>query len=173
MVVRSTVDPNSLRPALEKAVHDIDPGIVLYQMQTMEDLIAQSPAAALHRYPAWPISVFALTALLLAVVGLYGIVSHWVSQRTRSVWHWAPLAAACSSSFCAMVRLAAIGIGAGVIAAVLAGYVLRSLLFGIAPWDPATLLIVTAILSGVGLFASYMPARRAARLDPMKSLHRE
>jgi predicted permease len=177
VVVRSTVDPNSLRPALEKAVHDIDPGIVLYQMQTMEDLIAQSPAAALHRYPAWLISVFALTALLLAVVGLYGIVSYSVSQRTREIGIRMALGAPRGDVLKLILRdgarLAAIGIGAGVIAAVLAGYVLRSLLFGIAPWDPVTLLIVTAILSGVGLFASYMPARRAARLDPMKALHYE
>ena len=177
VVVRSTVDPNSLRPALEKAVHDIDPGIVLYQMQTMEDLIAQSPAAALHRYPAWLISVLALTALLLAVVGLYGIVSYSVSQRTREIGIRMALGAPRGNVLKLILRdgarLAAIGIGAGVIAAVLAGYVLRSLLFGIRPWDPATLLIVTAILSGVGLFASYMPARRAARLDPMKALHYE
>jgi predicted permease len=177
VVVRSTVGPGALRPALEKAVHDIDPGLVLYQMQTMKDLIAQSPAAALHRYPAWLVSVFAFIALLLAVVGLYGIVSYSVSQRTREIGIRMALGAPRGNVLKLVLgegaRLAAIGIGAGVIAAVLTGYVLRSLLFGIAPWDPATLLVVTAILSGVGLFASYMPARRAARLDPMKALHYE
>ena len=177
VVVRSTVDPASLRPALEKAVHEIDPGIVLYQMQTMEELIAQSPAAALHRYPAWLVSVFAFTALLLAVVGLYGIVSYSVSQRTREIGIRMALGAPRGSVLKLVLsdgaRLTAIGIVAGVIGAVLAGYVLRSLLFGIAPWDPATLLAAIVILSGVGLFASYMPARRASRLDPMKALHYE
>ncbi len=177
VVVRSTVDPGSLRPALEKAVHDIDPGIVLYQMQTMQDLIAQSPAAALHRYPAWLVSVFAFTALLLAVVGLYGIMSYSVSQRTREIGIRMALGAPRANVLKLILgdgaRLAAIGIVAGVIGAVLAGYVLRSLLFGVAPWDPATLLVVTTILCGVGLFASYIPARRAARVDPMQALRYE
>jgi predicted permease len=177
VVVRSTVNPASLRSALEKSVHDIDPGIILYQMQTMEDLIAQSPVAALHRYPAWLVSVFALTALLLAVVGLYGIVSYSVSQRTREIGIRIALGASRHNVLKLILgdgaRLAAIGIMGGVIGAVLAGYLLRSLLFGIDPWDAATLLVVAVILSGACLFASYLPARRAARLDPMNALHRE
>lgn len=177
VVVRSDVDPVSLRHALERAVHQIDAGIVLFQMQTMEDLIAQSPAAVLHRYPAWLVSVFALSALLLGVVGLYGIVSYSVSQRTREVGIRMALGAPRGKVLKLIIgsgaRLAAIGIAAGIAGAVLAGYVLRSVLFGVQPWDIATLLIVAVILSAISVLASYVPARRASRLDPMKALHYE
>ena len=177
LMVRSDVDPASLRPSLEKAVHEVDPGIVLFQMQTMEDLIAQSPAAMMHRYPAWLISIFAVSALLLGVVGLYGVVSYSVSQRTREIGVRMALGAPRGNVLSLVLgnglRLAAIGIAAGVIGAVLAGYLLRSVLFGVQPWDVATLLLVAGILSAVCVLASYVPARRASRLDPMKALHYE
>ena len=179
LMVRSDVDPASLRPSLEKAVHGVDPGIVLFQMQTMEDLIAQSPAAVamMHRYPAWLISIFAVSALLLGVVGLYGVVSYSVSQRTREIGVRMALGAPRGNVLSLVLgnglRLAAIGIAAGVIGAVLAGYLLRSVLFGVQPWDVGTLLLVAAILSTVCVLASYVPARRASRLDPMKALHYE
>ncbi len=177
LMVRSDVDPGSLRPSLEKAVHGVDPGIVLFQMQTMEDLIAQSPAAMMHRYPAWLISIFAVSALLLGVVGLYGVVSYSVSQRTREIGVRMALGAPRGNVLSLVLgnglRLAAIGIAAGVIGAVLAGYLLRSVLFGVQPWDVGTLLLVAAILSAVCVLASYVPARRASRLDPMKALHYE
>ncbi len=177
LMVRSDVDPASLRPTLEKAVHGVDPGIVLFQMQTMEDLIAQSPAAMMHRYPAWLISIFAVAALLLGVVGLYGVVSYSVSQRTREIGVRMALGAPRGNVLSLVLgnglRLAAIGIAAGVIGAVLAGYLLRSVLFGVQPWDVGTLLLVAAILSAVCVLASYVPARRASRLDPMKALHYE
>ena len=177
VVVRSSLDSSALRSALEKAVHDVDPGIVLYQVQTMQDLIAQSPAAVLHRYPAWLVSVFALSALLLGVVGLYGIVSYSVSQRTREIGVRMALGAPRSNVLKLVLangaRLAAIGIAAGVAGAILAGYFLRSVLFGVQPWDVATLLLVAAILSVISMLASYIPARRASRLDPVKALHYE
>ncbi len=177
LVVRSDVDPASLRSALEKAVHKVDPGIVLFQMQTMEDLIAQSPAAMMHRYPAWLISIFALSALLLGVVGLYGVVSYSVSQRTREIGVRMALGAQRGNVMKLILangmRLAAIGIAAGVVGAVLVGYLLRSVLFGVKPWDVATLVLVAGILSAICVFASYVPAYRASRLDPMKALHYE
>ena len=177
VVVRSELDSAALRPELEGAVRKVDPGIVLFQMQTMEDLIAQSPVAVLHRYPAWLVSVFALSALLLGVVGLYGIVSYSVSQRTREIGIrmalGAPRGNVLKLILSSGARLAAIGIAAGVAGAVLAGYLLRSVLFGVEPWDVATLLIVAAILAAISLLASYVPARRASRLDPMRALHYE
>jgi macrolide transport system ATP-binding/permease protein len=131
----------------------------------------------LHRYPAWLVSVFALSALLLGVVGLYGIVSYSVSQRTREIGIrmalGAPRGNVLKLILSSGARLAAIGIAAGVAGAVLAGYLLRSVLFGVEPWDVATLLIVAAILAAISLLASYVPARRASRLDPMRALHYE
>jgi len=177
VVVRSDLDRVSLWPELETAVHQVDPGIVLFQMQTMEDLIAQSPAAVMHRYPAWLVSIFAMSALLLGVVGLYGVVSYSVSQRTREIGVRMALGAPRGSVLRLILangaRLAAIGITAGVAGAVLAGYSLRSVLFGVKSWDPTTLLVVAVVLSAICLLASYVPARRASRLDPVKALHYE
>jgi predicted permease len=177
IVVRSDVDQATLRPDLEQAVHQIDPGIVLFQMQSMEDLIAQSPAAVMHRYPAWLVSVFAVSALLLGVVGLYGVVAYSVSQRTREIGVRMALGAPRGSVLWLILRngmrLAAIGIAAGVAGAVLAGYSLRSVLFGVKPWDVATLAIVALILATISVLASYVPARRAARMDPVRALRYE
>jgi macrolide transport system ATP-binding/permease protein len=177
LVVRSTVPPKTVRAALDKAVHDVDPELVMFQTQTMEDLISQSPAAALHRYPAWLVSVFAASALLLGVIGLYGIVSYSVSQRTREIGIRMALGAQRGNVLKLVLgdgaRLAALGIAAGMVAALVTGYFLRSVLFGVNPWDPWTLGIVAAVLAAVGLFASYVPARRASRLDPIKALHYE
>ena len=177
VVVRSDLDRSTLWPALETAVHQVDPGIVLFQMQTMEDLIAQSPAAVMHRYPAWLVSIFAVSALLLGMVGLYGVVSYSVSQRTREIGVLMALGAPRGNVLRLILangaRLAAIGIAAGVAGAVLAGYFLRSVLFGVKPWDIPTLLVVAAVLSAICVLASYVPAFRASRLDPVKALHYE
>jgi predicted permease len=177
VVVRSELDPLSLRPALENAVHEVDPGILLFQMQTMEDLIAQSPAAVLHRYPTWLVSVFALSALLLGVVGLYGVVSYSVSQRTGEIGVRMALGASRGNVlkliFGSGVRLAAMGIVTGVGGAVATGYLLRSVLFDVQPWDVTTLLVVAGLVSAISALASYVPARRASRLNPMQALHYE
>jgi macrolide transport system ATP-binding/permease protein len=177
VVVRSQVDPTSVRSAMEKAVHDVDPEIVVFELQTMEDLIAQSPAAALHRYPAWLVSMFAMSALLLGIVGLYGIVSYSVSQRTPEIGIRMALGAQRSNVLWLVLsgglRLALCGIIAGVLGAVAAGYLLRSVLFGVQPWDGAVLAAVAVMLALIGTFASYVPARRASRLDPMRALHYE
>ena len=175
ITVRSQVVPTSVQSALEKAVHDVDPEIVVFQMQSMEDLIAQSSAAALHRYPAWLVSGFAISASLLGLVGLYGIVSYSVSQRTREIGIRMALGAQRTSVLRLVLsdgtRLTAYGIGVGIAGAIGTGYLLRSVLFGVKPWDAVTLGVVVVLLAIVGAFASYVPARRASRLDPIKALH--
>ncbi len=177
VVVRSDIDQAALRPAWENAVHQVDPGIVLFQMQTMEDLIAQSPVAMMHRYPARLVSIFAVSALLLGVIGLYGVVSYSVSLRTREIGVRMALGSPRGDVLRLVLangmRLAAIGVAVGVAGAVLAGYFLRSVLFGVKPWDLATLVLVAAVLLTISALASYLPARRAAQLDPMQALRYE
>jgi len=123
------------------------------------------------------VSVFAISALLLGVIGLYGIVSYSVSQRTREIGIRMALGAQRGNVLGLVLsggaRLAAIGIAVGIGAAVLAGYSLRSVLFGVQPWDLATLAIVACILAAVCVVASYVPAQRASRIDPMRALHYE
>ena len=110
-------------------------------------------------------------------MGLYGIVSYSVSQRTREIGVRMALGAPRISVLKLILgggaRLAAIGIVAGLAGAVLAGYLLRSVLFSVKPWDVSTLLVVAAILLAISTLASYVPARRASRLDPVKALHYE
>src|SRR5262249_5286759 len=116
-------------------------------------------------------------ALVLGVVGLYGVVSYSVSQRTHEIGVRSALGAPRGSVLRLILangaRLAVIGIAAGVGGAVLAGYFLWGVLFGVKPWDPATLVMVAVILATICVLASYVPAFRGSRLDPVKTLRYE
>ncbi len=143
----------------------------------MEDRIQRSPAAFLHRYPAWLAAGFATLALLLGTVGLYGLVSYSVTQRTQEFGIRMALGAQRSHVLNMVMRqglqLIVPGIVVGSIAAVTAAYLVRSMLFGVSAADPIILAGVTALLAGVTLFASFIPARTATRVDPMVALRYE
>jgi predicted permease len=177
LVVRTSQAGGSILPALVAAVHQIDPGIGTIDEATMTDRINNSSTAYIHRSSAWLVLGFASLALLLGVVGLYGVIAYSVSRRTREIGVRMALGAQRSSVHQLVMkeaaRLTALGIAAGLLCAVGAATLLRALLFGVQSWDAATLGAASAVLAFSSLLASYIPARRAARVDPMAALRYE
>ena len=177
IVVRTSQAEQSLLPTLTTAVRRIDPGIATYERATMNDLIENSETAYLHRSAAWLIGGFAVMALLLSVVGLYGVIAYSVSRRTREIGVRMALGAQRGTVYRLIlkeaVRLTIFGIVAGIICALIATTLLRKLLFGVQSWDVATMVAVAAVLGISALMASYIPARRAASIDPINALRSE
>lgn len=177
VVVRTTQDAQSLLPALAAAIHGIDPGVATEDERTMEVRINDSQSAYLHRSSAWLVGGFAALALLLSVVGLYGVVAYSVSQRTREIGVRMALGAEPSAVYRLILKeagwLTAIGIALGLASSVGAGALMRGLLFGVRSWDVPTLAAVAIVLSISALLASYIPAHRAASINPIEALRAE
>jgi predicted permease len=177
VVARTTQAPSLTLKALESAIHRVDSGIVIQVAQTMQDRIQSSQPAYLRRAAAWLAGGFASAALLLSLIGLYGVIAYSVSRRTREIGVRMALGAQRSAVHRMVMgeagRLIAIGIAAGLVCAVATATLIRSLLFGIAPWDVATLTVVALILVCSAAAASYIPARRAASIDPVEALRME
>lgn len=177
LVARTSQSENSLLPTLVAAVHQIDPGIGIQDEVTMADRMNNSPTAYMHRSAAWLVGGFAALALLLGVVGLYGVIAYSVTQRTREIGVRMALGAQRGSVYQLIMKeaswLAGIGIGAGLLCSVGGATLMRGLLFGVQAWDAATLIAVSAVLALSALLACYVPARRAAEVDPMVALRYE
>ncbi len=177
VVLRSSQDDASLLPMMVRVMHQMDSHIAVFGQSTMETSIRESQTAYLHRSAAWLAGGFAGLALLLGVVGLYGVIAYSVSQRTREIGVRMALGAQ-RSAVSGMVlgealRLIGIGIGVGVLGSLATAGLLRPLLFGVRPWDATTLAGVAAILGLAALLASYLPARRAASVNPVEALRAE
>ncbi|SFS03758.1 duplicated orphan permease [Granulicella pectinivorans] len=177
VVVRTEQAPRGIVSALSSTVHALDAGILVLDAETMDDRINRSQAAYLHVASAWLASGFASMALLLGVVGLYGVVAYSVSQRTREIGVRMALGAQRSGVYGLILkeaaRLVGVGIGVGMVCAVCAASLLGKMLYGTAPWDAATLVTVAAVLGGSAMVASYLPARRAASVNPVEALRAE
>ena len=143
----------------------------------MEGRINNSMTAYLHRSSAWLVGGFAITALLLGVVGLYGVVAYSVRQRTREIGVRMALGAERGSVYGLILKeagsLAGLGIALGAIGSVTAAAMARKLLFGVSSWDAQTLIAVAAVLAAAALAAGFLPARRAALVNPMEALRME
>ena len=177
LVVRTAQNEASFLPELAAAVHRLDPQLATSDEAGLEEIIQQSQSAYLHRSSAWLVGSFAVIALMLAVVGLYGVIAYSVSQRTREIGVRMALGAHRASVYTLILKeagwLVAIGIASGLLCSVAAATLMRSLLFGTQAWDGPTLAIVAAVLAISALLASYIPARRAASVNPVEALRAE
>jgi predicted permease len=176
-IVRTSQAPQPFLPQMDAAIHQVDPGIATYNAVTMEDHIHDSQSAYLHRSSAWLVGSFAAMALLLGVVGLYGVIAYSVGQRTREIGVRMALGAHRDSIHRMVLReagrLAIAGIAIGLVFSVVAGSLMRKLLFGVQAWDASVLCAVAGVLGAAALLASYLPARRAASINPMDALRAE
>lgn len=177
LAVRTSQAEQSMLPTLDAAIHQIDPDIGTISEATMSDKINDSPSAYLHRSSAWLVGGFAAMALLLGVVGLYAVVAYSVSQRTREIGVRMALGAERSSIYQLILkeagRLTILGIAFGILASLSGSALTRKLLFGVHTWDVSTLLGVATVLALAALLASYLPARRAASVNPIEALRTE
>jgi len=155
----------------------MDPQLPMIQPQSLEQIANQSPSVFLRRYPSYIIGSFAALALILAVVGLYGLISHMVLQRTREIGIRVALGAQRRDILRMVLRhgiLATVaGVAIGIVAALALTRLLSSLLFGVAPGDWVTFLSVAVLLLVVAVVACSIPARRATRVDPIVALRYE
>jgi putative ABC transport system permease protein len=177
LVVRTAGEPGRIVSAVREQVQALDPDLALYSVATMEQLIADTPATFQRRYPALLMAVFAAVALILAAIGIYGVISYSVNQRRHEIGIRMALGATRGDIYKLVIgeglALALLGIGAGLAAAFGLTRLMSSLLFGVSATDPNTFIIISMILAGVALGACFVPARRATKVDPMVALRYE
>ncbi|MGD0733627.1 MAG: ABC transporter permease [Terracidiphilus sp.] len=177
IVLRTSQDAGSILPALAPMIHGVNPNVSVDWQRTMEDRIEDSEAANIHRSAAYLFGGFAALALVLGVVGLYGVIAFSVSRRTREIGVRMALGAQRSSVYRLVLReagrLIAVGMVLGLAGSVGAAMLMRKLLFGVQAWDAGTLIAVAAVLAGSALAASYIPARQAASVEPAEALRAE
>jgi putative ABC transport system permease protein len=176
-MIRTAGDPAAFVGSVQTALHEMDSQLPLIQPETMEHFTNRAPAVFLRRYPSYLIGSFAGLALILAMIGLYGLISFTVVQRTREIGIRMALGAQPRDILELVLRqgigAALVGVVAGVVAALALTRLMASLLFGVKPTDALTFLSVAALLTCVALAASYIPARRAMRTDPLVALRHE
>ncbi len=177
VIARTSVDAQSVLPVLASTIHQIDPSVATFGAATMQQRIHDSPAAYLHRASAWLVGSFATLALVLSVVGLYGVIAYSVSQRTREIGVRIALGAQKTTVYQLIMKeatwLVAVGIVAGLAGAIVTATAMRQLLFATKVWDAFTLTTVAAVLGIAALAASYLPAHRAASVNPVEALRAE
>ena len=171
-IVRGNVPVTTLLPELRRAVAGVDPLVPLSRVMTMDDAIGER--LALSRFNTWLLALLGVTGLILALVGVYGVIGFFVAQRSHEFGVRLALGASSGTVQWLVVKqglaLAAIGVALGVPLSLAATRLLQSLMFGITPHDPLTFSAVAALLAAVAVAASFIPARRATRIDPLAAL---
>jgi predicted permease len=175
VVLRSRADPASLASAVKQQIHELDSDLPLYNVRTMKQRLDESLAR--RRFSMLLLTLFACVALALAAIGTYGVMAYLVTQGTREIG----IRIALGATHRAIVRLivwkglalALCGVAIGLAGAFALSRLMRSLLFGVTPSDPFTFVVISLLLTLIALLASYIPAHRAARIDPIVSLRDE
>jgi ABC-type antimicrobial peptide transport system permease subunit len=172
LTLHTQVPPSSVTPAVRRALDRIDSSLALFRPRTMEDVVDDNSRG--QRFLSSLVSSFASLAALLAAIGIYGVLSYVVTQRTREIGIRMSLGATRARVLGEVLRqgmlLALAGFAAGIAGALAAGRLMESLLHEVKPRDPAIFAATTALLAVVALLACYIPARRAAHLDPVSAL---
>ena len=177
LAVRTGQDAGTLLPVIVNTLHQIDPELSVSDEATMNEKIDGTQAALLHRFSAWLVSGFAAMALILGVVGLYGVIAYSVNQRTREIGVRMALGAQRSSVYRLVMRqagwLTVAGLTIGLVCSVGTSMLIRKLLFGVEVWDGMTLGGVAVLVGLASVAASFLPARRAASVNPIEALRAE
>jgi len=175
LLVRTEADPSSIIARVQNEIARLDKTTPIFDLEPLDHFLAA--LVAQPRFNALLLGLFAAASLLLAMVGLYGVVSYSVTQRTREIGIRVALGAQQRDVLKLVVghgmTLTLLGVAVGLAAAFALTRVLSSLLFGIKPTDPVTFVVVLLVLVGVGLLACYFPARRATKVDPLVALRYE
>ncbi|OLE00454.1 MAG: hypothetical protein AUI36_44415 [Cyanobacteria bacterium 13_1_40CM_2_61_4] len=174
-MVRSASDPAGVASAVSNAVHEVDREMPLRDVLAMDDLVANSMSQ--QRFNMLLLAAFAGLALLLAAVGIYSVLSYSVRQRVPEIGIRLALGARLSDVLGMVViegmKPTLLGVALGAVGALALGHVVSSLIYGVKPTDPITFLVVAFLLTVIALFASIIPAYRAAKVDPMVALRYE
>ena len=177
LVARTEGDPTALAASIRNEIRNLEPDAAILNVNSMDQMIAQTPASFMRRFPALLISIFAIVALLLASIGIYGVVSYSVSQQTHHIGVRMALGASPSDILRMVLKqgliLALVGVTIGVAAALGLMRLLRTLLYETSTTDVVTFALVTGVLFVVALLACYLPARRATKVDPLVALRYE
>jgi len=175
LLVRTAADPLSMVSAVRSQVQAIDREVPVFNVSTADQILAESLAR--RQFNMLLLGSFATVALLLAAVGIYGVMSYAVTQRTHEIGIRMALGAQAREVLWLVVRqgmsLTLIGVAAGLVAAFALTRVLKNLLFSVSTTDPATFAGIALLLVGVAFIASYLPARRATKVDPLTALRHE
>jgi ABC-type antimicrobial peptide transport system permease subunit len=173
--LRGQLDSSVISAQVREQVQSIDPELPVFHAETLDDVLATS--LSVRRFSMEMVALFAATALLLAGLGIYGTISYVVNEQRREIAIRLALGAQRGNILKMVLRrglgLAVAGAGLGVAGALVVSHLMAGLLYGVSPYDLSTFAGVTAVLTAVAIAASYVPALRAMRLDPITTLHAE
>jgi putative ABC transport system permease protein len=175
LLLGTTLDPASLAASAERVIHDIDPGLAVFAVEPLDTTISRSVSQ--RRFTAFLLGAFAALAVILAAIGIHGLLSYNVAQRRQEIGIRIALGAGRGAVLGLILREGVVIIVAGLIGGLAGAMVLmrllQALLFGVSPTDPLTFLVIAAVMTAVALVATLLPARRATRVDPLPALRTE